>query len=115
MPCPKCGRSLIPVSSGATVTFHCKNGHELSLLDLLSSQSAALKAGLENLLAEWDHQYEAILGSVEDAQRNGFLNIAEIFQRHAESVESRIEILRSAFNKADSTKLTRFPTSARPE
>jgi hypothetical protein len=61
------------------------------------------------LLAEWGRQHEAMLGSVEDAQRNGFLNIAEIFQRHAEGLELRISILRGAFSRADSTRLRRIP------
>lgn len=107
LPCPLCGRSLLPVPSGSGVTFHCKSGHELAIADLLTAQSLSLKGGLEVLLAEWHRQHQTLIKIVEDARVNGYLDIAEIFRRHATSLHSRIEVLQGAFSNGDSSKLIR--------
>src|SRR5204862_4719284 len=86
-PCPHCGRTLVPASVDASVTFHCKGGHGLTLGELLGAQSAVLKEGLERLLAEWSRQHQVLIETVEDARRNGYLDVAEIFNRHAKSLE----------------------------
>ena len=88
----------------ASVTFHCKGGHELTLGELLGAQSAVLKEGLERLLAEWSRQHQVLIETVEDARRNGYLNVAEIFNRHAKSLESRISKVRGACSSSDSSK-----------
>jgi hypothetical protein len=80
----------------SSLTFHCQSGHELSVEDVLRAQSAALKCGLDILLAEWSRQHQALISTVQDARKNGYLNVAEIFHRHAKSIESRIEKVRSA-------------------
>jgi hypothetical protein len=113
VPCPLCGRSLYPAPVAATLTFHCKTGHELPLGELLRAQSAGLKGGLEVLLAEWNRQHRALLDTVDDARKNGFLDVAEIFNRHARSLESRIDKVRDAFSNADSSKLIQLPESMR--
>ena len=115
LPCPLCGRSLLPVPTEATVTFHCKTGHELPLLDLLCVQSAVLKGGLATLLTEWRRQHQSLIETVEDARKNGYLDVAGIFQRHAKSLEGRIEVLQSAFAKSDSSRLIKVPDSIRHE
>ncbi len=112
LPCPLCGRTLIPVPTGATVSFHCKSGHELALVDLLTAQSVALKGGLEVLLADWNRQHQTLIETVEDARRNGYIDVAEIFHRHAKSLESRIRVMRDAFSHTDSSKLIRPADSA---
>jgi len=53
LPCPTCGRALVPAPVDSSFTFHCKSGHEFSLGRLLQAQSSAVKEGLELLLAEW--------------------------------------------------------------
>lgn len=112
-PCPICGRSLFPISTETSVSFHCKSGHELPLLDLLSAQSTALKAALELFLAEWRRQHEGLVRTMEDARKHGHLEVAEIFQRHAKILESRIEIAQSVFSRSDSSKLMKVPDSIR--
>jgi hypothetical protein len=112
LPCPLCGRSLLPVPSEAAVTFRCNGGHELQILDLLSAQSAAIKGGLESLLSEWRHQHQFLIQTVENARKNGHLDVAEIFQRHAMSLGGRIDVLQSAFAKSDSSRLIKLPDSA---
>ena len=107
LPCPLCGRSLLPVASEVTFTFHCKSGHELTLQELLRAQSMALRMGLETLLLEWLRQHRALLETAEDARSNGFYDVAEIFQRRARSLEWRMEILRSAFGRTESGSLLR--------
>lgn len=114
LPCPLCGRSLIPVPTGSSVTFHCKSGHELALVDLLTAQSVALKGGLEALLGDWRRQHQALIAIIEDARKNGFIDVAEIFHRHAENIESRITVMRNAFSQADSSKLIKVPNSIKP-
>jgi hypothetical protein len=104
MPCPLCGQSLIPASVDFSITFHCKSGHELALGELLRAHSAALKGGLELLLAAWNREYLALVQMAEDAGRNGFVDVAEIFDRHAKSLESRIDKVRSACMHSDTSK-----------
>jgi hypothetical protein len=103
--CPLCGRSVFPVSTESSVTFHCKNGHELPLLDLLSAPSPALKEALEQFLAEWRRQHQALTKTMEDARKNGYLKVVEIFQRHAKIMESRIGMVENAFAKSESSSL----------
>jgi len=106
MPCPLCGRSLIPAPIESSIAFHCKSGHELSLGEILRAQSAVLKCGLEILLAEWSRQHHALISTVEDARRNGYPDVAEIFDRHAKSLQFRIEKVRAASAQSDSSKRT---------
>jgi len=113
LPCPLCGRSLVPVPIGGSVSFHCKTGHELSLQELLTARSLALKGGLEHLLVEWRRQYDTLIHMVEDAQNKGYLDIAEIFHRHAVHLESKIGILQNAFSTSDSSKLMAVPDALR--
>jgi hypothetical protein len=100
-----CGRSLIPAPVDSSITFHCRSGHEFALGELLRAQSAALKCGLEILLAEWSRQHQALIGTVEDARKNGYLDVAAIFNRHAKSLESRIEKVRTAYSQSESSRL----------
>ena len=109
LPCPLCGRSLHPVTVAERVSFHCKSGHELPLADLLAAQSMALRGGLEQLLTDWRREHQKILESMEDARRNGFLEIAELFGRHARSLEGRIEVLKGAVTTSDTSKLLAIP------
>jgi len=113
MPCPHCGRSLIPAPVDASIAFHCKSGHEFALGDLLRAQSAAVKGGLELLLAAWHREHEALLHTVEDARKNGYLDVADIFHRHAKSLESRIRKVRDAFTQHDSTRRFDLPDPVR--
>lgn len=109
LPCPTCGRALVPASAESSVTFHCKNGHESSLGSLLQAQSEAIKDGLELLLADWARQHQALINTVEDARKHGHLDVAEIFNRHAKSLESRISRVRAVFSQPDSSKLIKLP------
>ncbi len=111
LPCPLCGRSLTPIPMSTSVTFHCKNGHEFAPPDLLSAQSTGRKEGLDALLADWKRQHQALINLVEDARRNGYLDVAAIFHRSAETLLSRIGLLRQA--QVDSSKLLRVPQSTR--
>jgi len=97
----------------STILFHCKSGHEFALGDLLRAQSEAIRGGLEVLLAEWNHQHQALIDTVKDARKNGYLNVAEIFDRHAKSLESRISKVRNVFSQPDSSKLMKLPDALR--
>src|SRR5258706_2225000 len=96
LPCPLCGRTLLPLPTDTSVTFLCKRGHQVELTDLLTAQSLVLKNGLDVLLSEWHRQHEKVLDTAGDARRNGYPSIAEMFDRHAQSLLSRIEGLRNA-------------------
>jgi hypothetical protein len=109
LPCPMCGRALVPAPADSSLTFHCKSGHEISLGGLLQARSSAVKGGLELLLAEWAGQHQTLIDTVEHARKNGYLEVAEIFNRHAISLESRIRKVRDAFFQNDSTKLLKLP------
>ena len=104
MPCPLCGRSLIPAPVESSITFHCKSGHELPLGELLRAPSAVLKCGLEILLAEWSRQHQALIRTIVDARKNGYLKVAEIFSRRARSLESRIDKVLSVYSQSDASK-----------
>lgn len=105
IPCPLCGRTLTPQPIDVSVTFLCKRGHQVALTDLLTAQSLVLKNGLEALLSDWHRQYEKVLDLVDDARRNGHPTVAETLDRHAQSLLSRIEVLRNAVPNTDSGKL----------
>src|SRR5258706_15494076 len=109
LPCPLCGRYLVPAPAEPALTFYCKSGHQLTLPDLLRAESAAVRGGLELLLAEWNRQHEALLLTEMDARTNGYPDVAEIFHRHAKSLESRICKVRDAFLRSDSSKLIILP------
>ena len=109
LPCPYCGRGLVPVPTGRDVVFHCKSGHGISLFDLLGVQSAVVNAGLHALLGEWNRQFKLLIDRSEDARKNGFLDIAEIYGRYAKSLFRRMEILQGAFTKSESSKLIAVP------
>ena len=113
LPCPRCGRSLTPYPAGGSVRFHCKSGHGLDLEEALSAPSAVLRAGLEALLNEWKRQHRALVEITEHAARHGHVDIARIFARRAGSVGARIDILKSAFARTESSKLLRIPESVR--
>lgn len=113
LPCPLCGRSLIPAPMDSSIVFHCKSGHELLLSELLRAPSAVLKQGLEALLAHWNREHQALLSTLEDARQNGYLDVAEIFNRHAKSLERRIRKVRDAFSQSDSSKLIKVPDAIR--
>jgi hypothetical protein len=109
LPCPACGRSLIPAVVDVAVLFHCKNGHERSLEELLAAPSYTLRRGLEGLLASWYEEHLSLIGTVENARRNGYLDVAAIFNRHAESLGSRIKKVRAAISAHESSKLMKIP------
>lgn len=109
LPCPSCGRALVPAPVDTSLTFHCKSGHEFSIGRLLQAQSSCVKEGLELLLAEWARQHQALIDTVEHARKNGYLEVAEIFHRHAISLESRIRKVRDVFFQPDSTKRLKLP------
>jgi hypothetical protein len=113
LPCPLCGRTLIPAPVDSSVVFHCKNGHELPLEELLRAQSAVLQRGLEILLANWTRQHQALIRTLEDARQNGYLDVAEIFYRHAKSLESRIRKVRDVCSQPDSSQGIRLPDAIR--
>jgi len=102
LPCPLCGRTLVPVPAGESLSFRCKRGHDLVLTDLLAAQSATLTHGLEDLLAAWRCQCEKLLDTAEDAHRNGYSRVAELFERHAAVLQSRVQLLSGALPVGES-------------
>jgi len=109
MPCPTCGRSLLPVPLESAVLFHCRNGHELPLGDLVRAPSLVLRMGLETLLLQWSRQLDNLNNTVSDARRNGYLDVAEIVQRHARSLKGRIEQIQAAFVKSEVERVVGLP------
>jgi hypothetical protein len=107
LPCPTCGRSLLSVPVDSAVIFHCRNGHELPLADLVRDQSLVLRMGLETLMLQWIRQLEALNGTVEDARSRGYLDVAEIVQRHARSLTGRIQQLQNAFTQSEVERTAR--------
>ena len=108
LPCPRCGRSLLPVPVESAVIFHCRNGHELPLVELVRAQSLVLRMGLETLLLQWIRQHEALNNTVDDARKNGYLDVAEIVQRHARSLKGRIDQLQNAFIQSEAERAVGF-------
>ncbi len=104
-PCPQCGRTLYPVPNGPDVSFHCRNGHGFEPEELLGAQSATAGRALEALAAEWETQARSLTASAEDARAHGYTDIADLFVRRAERLERKVETLRAAFRKDESSKL----------
>ncbi len=109
LPCTHCGRSLFPVPIGPDVTLHCKNGHGFEIQELLATHSAKVGTALEKLITEWESQVRRLEGTAEDARSNGYTDIADLFVRRAERLERKIDNLRSAFRKDESSKLIAVP------
>jgi len=103
LPCPLCDRRLIPVPVDSSVTFHCKNGHELGLFDLLQTGGELLKASLEGLLEEWQREHQSLLEMAAKAQRDRLVSIADLFHRHAKRLEDRIRLLRRESSHLETT------------
>ena len=101
LPCPQCGRSLLLVPLDGGMSFHCRNGHQLPLIELITAQSLVVRMGLETLLLEWNRQHQALINTIEDARKNGYLDVAEIVQRHAQSLKARIQQLQNAFTQSE--------------
>ncbi len=101
LPCPTCGRSLLPVPVDSAVIFHCRNGHEMPLDGLVGAQSLVLRMGLETLMLQWMRQLNALNNTIEDARLNGYLDVVEIVQRHARSLQGRIQQLQNAFTRSE--------------
>lgn len=101
LPCPTCGRSLLPVPLDSAVIFHCRNGHEVPLDSLVRAQSLVLRMGLETLMLQWMRQLSALNNTIEDARLNGYLDVAEIVQRHARNLAGRIKQLQNAFTQSE--------------
>jgi hypothetical protein len=101
LPCPNCGRSLLPVPLESTVIFHCRNGHEVPLADLVRTQSLVLRMGLETLMLQWMRQLAGLNNTIDDARLNGYLDVAEIIQRHAQSLKGRLQQLQNAFTQSE--------------
>jgi molecular chaperone GrpE (heat shock protein) len=85
----------------------------MTMGEVLKAQSASVRGGLEILLADWDNQHQALLATVEDARKHGFLEFAEIFLRLAKTLESRITQVRHAFSQSDSSALLKIPEALR--
>jgi hypothetical protein len=85
----------------------------LSLADLLHTQSMVVRRGLEDLVAEWSLQRQGLVRTVELARMNGHVDVADIFNRHAKSLEHRILKVRDAFSLSDSSKRIRLPDAIR--
>jgi len=110
LPCPSCNDSLFPAAAvSAAVLFHCRNGHELSLEQLLAAPSSAIKKGLQGLLSEWIRQHQSMIECLEDARSHGYLDAAAIFKRRAERIESKIDKVRAAVSLYESSKLMKIP------
>ena len=105
VPCTLCGRTLFPVPSGPDVTFHCRNGHGFGIEELLRAQSAKATRALEALAEEWEAQAQSLFGTAEDARAHGFTDIADLFVRRAERLDRKVETLRAAFRRDESSKL----------
>ncbi len=111
LPCSLCGRSLFPVPAGPEVTFHCKSGHAFDIRELLSAQSEMVRGAMEKLLGEWEGQARFLIECAEDARENGYPDIADLFARRAERLERKVESLRAAPQKDDSSKLVAVPAA----
>ena len=85
----------------SAVIFHCRNGHEVPLIELVRGQSLVLRMGLETLMVQWMRQLEGLNNTIEDARLNGYLDVAEIVQRHAQSLKARIQQLQKAFTESE--------------
>jgi len=80
---------LLPVPTGASLTFHCRGGHELRLSDLLPTTT-------RTLLGEWQREHDGLTALAVNARRNGLIDISDIYRRQAERLESRIRLLQEA-------------------
>jgi hypothetical protein len=93
--CPCCGRGLNPISFADSFVFHCRNGHQYLLRDLVEARDRSLRWGLERLVEDWEAHFKTLWATAQDAGRNGYSGIADIFFRQTRSVAARIQAIRS--------------------
>jgi hypothetical protein len=74
-----------------------------------------LTLGLGLLLTEWGRQHQALLNTLEDARKNGYWNVAEIFDRNAKTLESRISKARAALSESDCGTLIHVSDALHPD
>jgi hypothetical protein len=96
LPCPTCGRTLVPITVERSVTLHCGNGHELPLKDLISPPSFAILDGVEKLLETWNQELRRLAAALEDAQSHGCMDVALMYHRQMKGIVARSEVLRTA-------------------
>jgi hypothetical protein len=89
--CPRCGRSIIPLASIGS--FVCKNGHELSIQDLILHSPIQRKA-LKRLIESWESQLRILEQTAHDARMQGFIAVAEIYRRQAAVLAARVTTYR---------------------
>jgi hypothetical protein len=99
--CPCCGRALVPIPFADSFAFHCKNGHQYPLRDLLEARDRSLRRGLERLVEDWEAHFKTLWATAQDAGRNGCSGIAEIFFRQTRGVAARIQAIRSQLPGTD--------------
>jgi hypothetical protein len=104
---------MVPASTDFAVLFHCKSGHLLEAVELLQCGSMIVRRGLEDLVDQWSGQQAALLRTVDQARQSGHLDVADIFNRHARSLESRISRVRDAFAVSESSRMIKLPDALR--
>jgi len=93
--CPSCGRGLTPIPFADSFAFHCRSGHQHLLRDLAEARDRNLRGGLERLVEDWEAHLKTLWATAQDAGRNGYFGIAEIFVRRTRTVTARIQAIRS--------------------
>ena len=98
--CPRCRRALFPIILPPhQVSFQCDRGHSFTCEKLLVDHSKEFLLGLDALLSEWEEMLRMMAETADDASRNGYLAIGEIFDRQVYTMARRIDTLQGALAK----------------
>ena len=97
--CSKCKGELVPITSGETITFFCDSAHETTVEQLVGDQAQNPSATLQALLVAWHKNALALELIAKDAKSKGHKSAIGILQKHINTLEARIDVLKNALEK----------------
>jgi hypothetical protein len=90
------------ISGVSQLHFSCPRAHLYVLSDLLAAQTQEVMDDLERLLASWNEKAVLLAQVANDARLYGYGALAVTFERQAETLERRVELLRRGLGEVAS-------------
>ena len=94
--CPSCGGELLFSGVDESFDLLCRRGHQLKLEDLMGSHANQLTSSVESLLRAWEAKLASLKNLSASARVNGLEAMSQVFNKHIQKLEARLEHLRDA-------------------
>lgn len=99
MACPKCGDNLVLLVEPGALEFYCPNNHSYDVEALISTEVAAARRLLAQMMIFWmDHQ-DTLLREAEAVAKDASPAALRSYQRRALLASERIRTLQGALDK----------------